>query len=78
MLIEHAGKRPDIHPAAYVAPDATICGDVRIAEGARIMHGARLIAEAGGRIEIRQSSIVLENAVIRASEEHACLVGSPA
>ena len=29
MILEHLGKRPNIHPSAYVAPSATICGDVK-------------------------------------------------
>ena len=28
MLIEHRGRRPRIHPTAYIAPTATLCGDV--------------------------------------------------
>lgn len=32
MILEHLGKRPNIHPSAYVAPNATICGDVEIGE----------------------------------------------
>jgi carbonic anhydrase/acetyltransferase-like protein (isoleucine patch superfamily) len=47
MIIEHAGQRRDIHPDAWVAPDATVCGNVFISAGTRIMHGARLIAESG-------------------------------
>ncbi len=45
MLITHKGKKPDIHPSAYVAPSATICGDVTVSPNCRIMHGASIIAE---------------------------------
>ena len=75
MIIEHAGKRPVIDPSASVAPGATVCGDVVIAAGARILHGARLIGEKGGRISIGRHSIVMENAVVRASPKHPCSVG---
>lgn len=75
MLIAHAGKEPRIDPSAWVAPDATICGDVAIGPGARIMHGARLIGEGGGAIRIGTDCIVMENAVVRASRRHACMVG---
>ncbi|QCI63393.1 gamma carbonic anhydrase family protein [Phreatobacter stygius] len=75
MLIAHAGKTPQIDPAAFVAPDATVCGDVVVGPGSRIMHGARLIGEAGGVIRIGCNTIVMENAVIRASHRHPCTIG---
>jgi hypothetical protein len=40
MLIEHRGKRPDVHPTASVAPTAVLCGDVRIGPEARVLFGA--------------------------------------
>lgn len=75
MLIEHAGKRPTIDPTAWVAPDATLCGDVTIGPGVRILHGARLVGEAGGAIRIGRDTIIMENAVIRASPKHPCTIG---
>ncbi len=39
MIIEHLGKRPEIHPSAYIASNATICEDVKIEMGAKIMNG---------------------------------------
>ena len=74
MLIEHLGIAPALDAQAMIAPDATVCGDVRIGAGSRIMHGARLIAE-GGRIEIGEFCIVLENTVLRATEQHDCQIG---
>ncbi len=76
MIIEHTGKRPRIDPSAWVAPDATVCGDVTIEAGARVLHGARLIGEAGGRISIGRETIVMENAVVRATSLHACAIGA--
>ena len=75
MLIEHAGKKPQIHPLAWVAPDATLCGDVVIGAGSRVLHGARLIGEDGGSIRIGQECIVMENAAVRATRRHACSIG---
>jgi carbonic anhydrase/acetyltransferase-like protein (isoleucine patch superfamily) len=75
MLIEHAGKRPQIDPTAWIAPDATICGDVAIGPGSRVLHGARIIGESGGSIRIGRYCIIMENAVVRGSPRHGCSIG---
>src|SRR5262245_31310263 len=75
MLIEHAGKQPSLDLSAWVAPDATVCGDVMIGSGARVLHGARIIAEGGGLIRIGRNVIVMENAVVRATNRHHCAIG---
>jgi carbonic anhydrase/acetyltransferase-like protein (isoleucine patch superfamily) len=75
MLVEHAGRRPQIDPSAWIAPDATICGDVAIGAGSRVLHGARIIGESGGSIRIGRYCIVMENAVVRSSPRHACSIG---
>lgn len=74
MLIEHLGKVPDVHPSAFVAPNAVLCGDVRIGPNCRVMFGAQLIAE-GGSISIGEQTIVLENAVLRSTEDHSLTIG---
>jgi carbonic anhydrase/acetyltransferase-like protein (isoleucine patch superfamily) len=33
MIIEYKGKRPQIHPGAFIAPTATLIGDVTVEEG---------------------------------------------
>lgn len=75
MIIEHAGKRPAIHPKSSIALDATVCGDVTVGANTRVLYGARIIAEAGGRIVIGSDCIVMENAVIRATPKHSCKIG---
>ena len=74
MLIEHLGKSPTIDETAFIAPDATVCGEVRIGPHVRIMHGARIIAESRS-IDIGEMTIVLENAVLRATGAHDCTIG---
>jgi carbonic anhydrase/acetyltransferase-like protein (isoleucine patch superfamily) len=74
MLIEHLGRTPEVHPTAYVAPNAVLCGDVRIGPSCRVMFGAQLIAE-GGQISVGEQTIVLENAVVRATEDHPLRIG---
>ncbi|MFV0664300.1 gamma carbonic anhydrase family protein [Denitromonas sp.] len=74
MLLTHLGHTPTIDPEAWVAPTATICGNVRIGPGCRVMHGAQIIAE-GSRIELGECVIVLENAVLRSTDDHALSIG---
>ena len=69
MILEHQGKTPTIHPTAYVAPNATLCGDVKVGAHARILFGAVLTGE-GGSAEVGAHSIVMENAILRASKRH--------
>ena len=64
MLIEHAGRRPQVDDSAYVAPTAVLCGDVRVGAGSRILFGAVLTAETGS-IEVGERCIVMENALVR-------------
>ena len=75
MFITHAGKSPQIDSEAFCAPDATICGAVSIGKGSRIMHGARIIAE-GGKIVIGNNVIIMQNAVVRSTSTHNCIIGS--
>ncbi|UHD45777.1 gamma carbonic anhydrase family protein [Aureimonas altamirensis] len=75
MNFSYGGHAPSIDPDAWVAPDATVCGNVTIGSGCRVLPGARIVAEAGGAIQMGRYCIVLENAVIRATPSHACVVG---
>jgi carbonic anhydrase/acetyltransferase-like protein (isoleucine patch superfamily) len=80
MMLSHDGKRPTIHESAYVAPNATVCSDVTIGARSRVMFGACLVAE-GEPIVVGDECIVMEQAVIRSTDEHrttigrSCLVG---
>jgi carbonic anhydrase/acetyltransferase-like protein (isoleucine patch superfamily) len=75
MILKHLGGVPQIHPSAYVAPNAVICGDVIIGPGCRILFGACVIAE-GQRIELDENCIVMENAVIRSTDRHSTTIGA--
>src|SRR5215211_4413827 len=63
MLLEHQGKRPNVHHTAYVAPNATLCGAVTVGAGSRVMFGAVLTAE-GGPVEIGANCVVMDNVVV--------------
>lgn len=75
MILEHLGKRPQIHETATIAPNATICGDVRISAHCRILFGSVIVSE-GQPVVLGTGCIVMENAVVRASGTHAVTVGS--
>lgn len=66
MLIRHRDGEPIVDPTAWVAPTATLVGDVRVGPGARVLYGAVLDAE-GSRVEVGESTIVSEYAVLRAT-----------
>jgi carbonic anhydrase/acetyltransferase-like protein (isoleucine patch superfamily) len=74
MLLEHQGRRPRIHPTAYVAPTATVCGDVTVGAESRVLFGAVLVAE-GGPVTIGRHCIVMEQAVVRGTARHPASLG---
>lgn len=45
ILVEFEGKRPEVHPDAWVAPTATLVGDVRVEAGASIWYGVTIRAD---------------------------------
>ena len=75
MQFVHQNERPIVDPSAYIAPNATICGDVTIGAGCRIMFGACVVSE-GQPIHLGANCIVMENAVIRATNQHAAKIGA--
>jgi carbonic anhydrase/acetyltransferase-like protein (isoleucine patch superfamily) len=78
VIVEHAGKAPNIDPTAYVAPNAVVSGDVWVGPGARVLFGAVLTAEAGGRIELERDAIVMEQALVRGRAGHDVHIGAGA
>jgi gamma-carbonic anhydrase len=74
VLIEHRGTAPDVHPSAYVAPNAVLCGAVRVGPDARILFGAVLTAE-DGEIQVGTRCVVMENAVLRGRAQHPLIIG---
>ena len=75
MLVEHRGRRPEVHESAWVAPTAVVCGDVRIGAGARILWNAVVTAEDGS-VELGERVVVMEHALVRARATHAVVVGN--
>ena len=73
MLIEHRGRRPDVHPSAYVAPTAVLCGDVRVGPDARILFNAVVTAEDGS-VELGERVVVMEHALVRGRAAHPVVI----
>lgn len=66
MIVSSNAKKPKIHASAYVAPSATVAGDVTIGSGCAVLHGAVVVSE-GAPVAIGSDTVVMENAVLKAS-----------
>jgi carbonic anhydrase/acetyltransferase-like protein (isoleucine patch superfamily) len=66
VILSSKTKKPKIHSSAYVAPSAIVSGDVQIGPGCAVLHGAVITAE-GAPVAIGANTVVMENAVVKAS-----------
>jgi carbonic anhydrase/acetyltransferase-like protein (isoleucine patch superfamily) len=66
---------PDIHPDAYVHPDATVIGQVSIGAEATIWPGVVLRGDYG-RVEIGARTSVQDGTVVHATHELSTIIGS--
>jgi carbonic anhydrase/acetyltransferase-like protein (isoleucine patch superfamily) len=73
-LFEFEGKRPSIHPTAFVAPTATIVGDVTVEEEASVWYGAVVRADYAP-VVIRAGANVQDGSILHAPPEMAIEVG---
>jgi carbonic anhydrase/acetyltransferase-like protein (isoleucine patch superfamily) len=64
---ELGGKRPKVHPDAYIAPTAVLIGDVEVEAGASVWFGAVLRADEA-QIKIGEGSNIQDNVVIHCAE----------
>lgn len=74
-LFEFEGKRPRIHPDAFVAPTATLVGDVVVEQGASIWYGAVLRADDCS-IVVREGANIQDNAVLHAGPGETLEIGA--
>jgi carbonic anhydrase/acetyltransferase-like protein (isoleucine patch superfamily) len=63
MEFELGGKRPKVHPDAYIAPTAVLIGDVVVEAGASVWFGAVLRGDEA-QIKVGQGANVQDNAVL--------------
>jgi carbonic anhydrase/acetyltransferase-like protein (isoleucine patch superfamily) len=71
---EFEGKRPSVHPEAFVAPTATLIGDVTVEKGASVWYGAVLRADIC-TIVVRQGANVQDNSVLHAAPGETLVIG---
>ena len=63
MEFELGGKRPTIHPDAYIAPTAVLIGDVVVGAGASVWFGAVLRGDEA-QINVGEGANIQDNVVI--------------
>jgi len=64
---ELGGKRPRVHPDAYIAPTAVLIGDVEVESGASVWFGAVLRGDEA-KISVARGANVQDNVVIHCAE----------
>lgn len=77
IIVEFEGKRPTVHPEAFVAETATLIGDVTVERGASVWYGAVLRGDIC-TIVVREGSNVQDNSVLHAAPGHVLTVGPDA
>lgn len=73
-LFEFEGKRPQVHPEAFIAATATLIGDVIVEKGASVWYGAVLRGD-DCRIIVRENANVQDNSVLHAAPDQVCEIG---
>ncbi|MEM3567933.1 MAG: gamma carbonic anhydrase family protein [Candidatus Jordarchaeales archaeon] len=68
------GKKPQLHPSVFVAPNATIIGNVRVARDASIWFGAVIRGDLE-LIEIGEKTNIQDNVTIHADPGNPCRIG---
>lgn len=74
MIIEFEGKKPKIHPTAWVAPTAVIIGDVEIGPDASVFYGCVLRGDVNA-IRIGARTNIQDNSVLHVDADAPCILG---
>lgn len=74
-LFEFEGKRPQVHPDAFVAATATLIGDVVVEKGASVWYGAVLRGDECS-IVVREGANVQDNSVLHAGPGETLEIGA--
>jgi carbonic anhydrase/acetyltransferase-like protein (isoleucine patch superfamily) len=65
---ELGGRKPRVHPDAYIAPTAVLIGDVEVAAGASVWFGAVLRGDES-KISVGEGANVQDNVVVHCAED---------
>jgi carbonic anhydrase/acetyltransferase-like protein (isoleucine patch superfamily) len=68
------GKRPKVHPDAYIAPTAVLIGEVEIGAGASVWFGAVLRGDEAA-ISVGEGANIQDNVVIHCAHEMPTEIG---
>jgi len=74
-LYEFEGKRPNVHPDAFIAPTATLIGDVTVEKGASVWYGAVLRADIC-TIVVREGANIQDNSVVHGGPDAHVEIGA--
>jgi gamma-carbonic anhydrase len=75
VIREVPGRRPRVHPGAYVDPAAQVIGDVEIAEGASIWPGTIVRADRDNFIRVGKNTNIQDGSILHVTPQHPCVVG---
>jgi carbonic anhydrase/acetyltransferase-like protein (isoleucine patch superfamily) len=75
MIREVPGRRPRVHPGAFVDPAAQVIGDVTIEEGASVWPFTVLRGDQDNYVRLGRNSNVQDNSVLHVTPEFPCIVG---
>jgi carbonic anhydrase/acetyltransferase-like protein (isoleucine patch superfamily) len=70
---ELSGKRPSVHPDAYIAPTAVLIGDVEVGAGASVWFGAVLRGDEAA-IKVGEGANIQDNAVVHCAHDLPTLI----
>jgi len=74
-IFEFEGKRPSVHPDAFVAPTATLIGDVTVEKGASVWYGVVIRADIC-TIVVGEGANIQDNSVLHAAPGTSLVVGA--
>src|SRR6187200_1535994 len=76
-LYEFEGKRPQVHPDAFIADTAVLIGDVTVEAGASVWYGAVLRADIC-TIVVGAGANIQDNSVLHAAPGQTLVIGPDA
>lgn len=74
MIIEFEGRKPNIHPTAWIAPTAVIIGDVEIGPDASVFYGCVLRGDVNA-IRVGARTNIQDNSVLHVDRDAPCVLG---